>query len=175
MDEFRLESISESHAVATDLFVPFVIRRLGCSVTPTSALLDVELRDITTAGTEHRQLKLVWDASSIPLLPPGVPESTVTEWAALGVASVVLWHFAGARISAVSLAGERFDYWVQRGERRLGLEVSGTLDEDLAHRHRHKVNQWQANPYYVDGFVVAVGLVARGVIFSFHRFLEQES
>jgi len=108
-------------------------------------------------------------------LPPGVPETTVTEWAALGVACAVVWHYGGLRLSAVSLDGDRFDYWVDREGRRWGLEVSGTVVEDVEQRPRQKVRQLLDNPYGVDGYVVVVGFAVRRVIFSFHRIAEDNA
>jgi hypothetical protein len=104
-----------------------------------------------------------------------VPETTVTEWAALGVACAVVWHYGGLRLSAVSLDGDRFDYWVEREGRRWGLEISGTVDEDVEQRHRQKVRQLRDNPYGVDGYVVVVGFAGRRVIFSLHRFAEDKA
>ena len=172
MDEFRLETIAQLHAVSTDLFIPFVIHRLGGSSNQTEATLTVELRGVGDFGDALRQLRLNWDAASAPELPPGVPDATVTEWAALGIACTVLWYYGGLRLSAVSLRGDRFDYWVQREGPRLGLEVSGTIDESVEERHRQKVRQLRDNPYGVDGYVVVVGFAPLRMIFSFHRFAE---
>jgi hypothetical protein len=173
MDSFQLETIGQLHAVSTDLFVPFVIRRLAQPGGPLEAILDVTLEGIVGPGSERRSLQLLWSPQSVPGLPPPVPATTVTEWAALGIACVVLWRYAGARLSEVTLFGDRFDYWVNRGDERLGLEVSGTVDEDVRARHRDKVRQWRANPYQADGFVVVVGFNARQAIFSYHRFAEE--
>jgi hypothetical protein len=52
------------------------------------------------------------------------------------------------------------------------LEGSGTVEEDVEQRHRRKVRQLRANPYGVAGYGVVVGFQARRVIFSFHRFGE---
>ncbi len=41
------------------------------------------------------------------------------------------------------------------------LEVSGTVSEDLAARHRLKARQLLDNPFGVDGYVVAVDFAAR--------------
>jgi hypothetical protein len=78
--------------------------------------------------------------------------------------------FAGIRVRQVTGDGDAFDYWVDDGEREYGLEVSGTIDEDLEARHRAKVRQLRQNPYGVDGYVVTVGFRARRVILSFHHF-----
>ena len=126
-EEFRLEAIAELHAVSAGPFVPFVIERLSETGARTEAVLHVDLRGVPGWEDGRRHMRLLWDDARAWALPPGVPDSTVTERAALGVACAVIWHFAGLRLSAVSLRGDRFDYWVQREDSRLGLEVSGTL------------------------------------------------
>ena len=68
---------------------------------------------------------------------------------------------------------EKFDYWVDDGEREYGLEVSGTTTDDIETRHRAKVRQLRENPYGVDGYVVVVGFTTRKIIFSFNRFEEE--
>jgi hypothetical protein len=90
------------------------------SVAPAEVDLRVELRDIGAVGSATRHMRLRWDAARALALPPGVAETTITEWAALGVACAVIWHYGGLRLSAVSLDGDRFDYWVDREGRRWG-------------------------------------------------------
>jgi hypothetical protein len=65
------------------------------------------------------------------------------------------------------------DYWVTDGQRDYGLEVSGTIEEDIEGRHREKVRQLLANPYRADGYAVAVRFAVPEILFSFHRFGEQ--
>lgn len=174
-DEFPLEAMAELHAVSVGLFVPFVIHRLARVGAPIEADLRVSLRAIADSEQAERQLRLKWQAESVFVLPPGVPETTVTEWAALGIVCAVVWHYGRLRLSAVSLDGDRFDYWVEREGGRWGLEVSGTVEDDVEQRHRQKVGQLRDNPYGVDGYVVVVGFAARRVIFSFHRFAEDNA
>jgi hypothetical protein len=169
MDVFQLDQIAELHAVATDLFVPFVIYRFGLPLASQEAVLDVELRGILNRPDGRHQLRLHWSESSVPTLPAGVSDSTVTEWAALGVASAVIWQYAGLRLSSVTMRGDRFDYWVRHDDERFGLEVSGTMTDELNDRHREKVAQLQANPFAVAGFVVVTAFPSRRVIFSFHQ------
>jgi hypothetical protein len=169
MDEFPLEQIGQLHAVATDLFVPFVVYRCGTAADPRGVTLEVELRGVPDRPDGRRQFRLSWQEASAPLLPAAVPDWTVTEWAALGVASAVIWQYAGARLSAVTMRGDRFDYWVRRGDERYGLEVSGTTADELADRHREKVAQLRENPFAAAGFVVVAGFASRRVIFSFHH------
>ncbi len=173
VDSFRLETIGELHAIATRLFVPFSVARLQQSPEDVETALTIELRDIQRGVTEERTLRLYWDMESIPQLPPAIQENPLTEWAALGVACAVVWHYAGLRLHAVAAEGDRVDYWVMQGDQEFGLEISGTMAADLEARHRQKVRQLRENPYGSDGYVVVVGFTTRRVIFSFNRFDEE--
>lgn len=167
MDEFPLEEISELHAVSTEWFVPFVIYRLGASG-QTEARFQVELRQVDGIRAESRLLRIHWREESIPSLPAPVSDETVTEWAALGIASIVVWKYAGAQLSSVTIRGDRFDYWILRNGERIGLEVSGTTADRLSDRHREKVAQLTDNPFATAGLVVVVGFASRRVILSYH-------
>jgi hypothetical protein len=172
IDEFALQTIGQLHAVATDVFIPFVVHRLASPRRETEMLLDVELRDIGNVPNLKRRLLLKWDGVAIPPLPPGVGERTVTEWAALGIACAVVWEYAGARLSSVSRTGDRFDYWVSRDDQTGCLEVSGTQHQDLDARHRAKVRQLLDNPHGTGGYVVVVSFGERRVILSYHGAAE---
>jgi hypothetical protein len=173
VDSFRLETIGELHALATHLFVPFAVARLQENPKTTETVLTIELRDIEGETTEERQLRVTWDPPSVPQLPLGIQDNPLTEWAALGVACVVIWHFAGMRLHAVAAEGDRFDFWGLQGTQEVALEISGTTTANLEDRHREKVQQLRDNPYGSDGYVVVVGFATRRVIFSFHRFDEE--
>jgi hypothetical protein len=108
-----------------------------------------------------------------PLPDQGVGEQTVTEWAALGVACILVSLYAGLRMQAVTGQGDRFDYWVDDDQAEYGLEVSGTLTLEVEARHAAKIRQWRLNPHGVDGWVATVGFATRQAILSFHRFEEQ--
>ena len=174
-EEFQLEAIAQGHSIAATLFVPFVRARLTRDDSPTEAMLTVRLRDIDVTGEQQRNLRLRWLPSAAPAQPLGVAETTITEWAALGLACVVATAYGRMQIRAVTAQGDRFDYWLSRGGLDYGLEVSGTLTEEVEARHRAKVRQLRANPYGVDGFVLVAGFATREVIFSFHRFPETNS
>src|SRR5256885_515339 len=85
-------------------------------------VLTYNLRDFGSVGDRQEQLRLFWAASSALAQPLGVQERTVTEWAALGLACVVLARYTPLRVSQVAADGDRFDYWVSDGEREYGLE-----------------------------------------------------
>jgi hypothetical protein len=169
VDSFRLETIGELHAVSTSPFVPFVVARLQSTPDDTEAILTVELRDVRETAGEHT-IRFHWDRESIPRLPLAIQDNPLTEWAALGVACVVLWHFAGIRLHAVAAEGDRVDYWCLDGTQEFVLEVSGTTTDNLEARHREKVRQLLDNPHGADGYVIVVGFATRRVLFSFHRF-----
>jgi hypothetical protein len=62
---------------------------------------------------------------------------------------------------------------VTDGRRDYGLEISGTIEEDIEGRHRDKVRQLLANPYRIDGYALTARFAVPEVLFSFHRFEEQ--
>jgi hypothetical protein len=170
-DEYQLEDLAAEHAIGAGLFVPFVIQRLRTG-DQTEALLSISLRNIGNHEQREGSLTIRWLPSSAPAQPLGVSENTVTEWAALGIACIVASLYAELRIQAVTAQGDRFDYWVSDGRADYGLEISGTLTEEVESRHASKIRQCQANPYGVDGYVLTAGFSTRRVIFSFHRFQE---
>ena len=131
------------------------------------------MRNIGGQSEEERTLRLFWSAESVAKQPLAVQDHIITEWAALAMACVVLAKYTPLRLRAVALQGDRFDYWVTDGHRDYGLEISGTLEEDIEGRHRDKVRQLLANPYRVDGYAVTVRFAVPEVLFSFHRFGEQ--
>ncbi len=97
----------------------------------------------------------------------------VTEWAACGIACIVVPFYTGLQVLSVAAEGDRFDYWIGDADQEFGLEVNGTMAEsqnDLEARHRSKVQQLQENPYGVSGYVAVAGFAARQVIFSFSPF-----
>jgi hypothetical protein len=174
-DEYQLEDLASKHAISAGQFIPFAIHRLRGVAAQSEAELAVYLRDIGDKGEKQRVLRVKWNASTVAEQPLGVSEHTVTEWAALGVASMVVSVYAALDIQAVTAQGDRFDYWVSDGRKDFGLEVSGTLTTDVEGRHASKVRQWRENPYGVDGFVITAGFATRQVILSFHRFREKRS
>ena len=169
MESFRLETLGELHPVAVHLFVPFAVARLQQQSGATEAVLAVELRGIPDQPSEERPLRLWWQPASAVTLPLAVQDAPLTEWAALGVACTVIWHCGGLRLHAVAGVGDSFDYWVLQEDREFGLEISGTMADDLEARHREKTRQLLANPFGVDGYVFVVDLATRRAIFSFHR------
>jgi hypothetical protein len=172
-DTYRLEAIDWTHQVGAALFVPCMIRRLGRETGATETTLTVELRNIGDGSQKQRTLHLLWSPDSMPTSSLGVPERVITEWAACGVACVVVALYAGLTIRAVAANGDRFDYWVDDGAYEYGLEVSGTMGAALDTRHRAKVRQLCDNPYGVDGYVVVVSFTTHHVIMSCNRYQEQ--
>jgi hypothetical protein len=172
-ETYRLENIDQIHAIGAALFVPFTIVRLCGETSAIDTTLTVELRNFGDFSPPQRTLHLSWSSASIPTQPLGVPDRVITEWAACGIACVVMTLYTGLTVRAVAAEGDRFDYWVDDGQYDYGLEVSGTLGADLDTRHRAKVRQLCDNPYGVDGYVVVVSFASRRVVLSFHRCQEE--
>jgi hypothetical protein len=173
LDEYRLEAIVQHHPIAVDMFVTFALARLQRDPLTLEAVVRVRLRDIGEHQQDERMLRLFWSAESASTRPLAVQEHIITEWAALAIACVVLAKYTTLRLRAVAVQGDRFDYWMTDGQHDYGLEVSGTLEEDIEGRHREKVRQLLANPYRTDGYALAVRFAIPEVLFSFHRFGEQ--
>jgi hypothetical protein len=173
-DEYQLENIALNHLIGVSIFIPFVIAQLAENAQQTEALLTIRLRNITDqTETEHR-LRLTWSLDNLAARSLGVSERVITEWAACGVACVVLARYTSLRLCAVTGDGDRFDYWVREGDEEYGLEVSGTIADDLETRRRLKARQLRANPYGVDGYVIVVSFGTQEAVCSFHRFEEEE-
>jgi hypothetical protein len=173
-ETYYLEDINLHHGIAAGLFVPFAIARLRRDVDVSlSSVLTVRIRGLTDEGEVQKRLRLSWSGESIPTQPLGVQQNTITEWAALAVACAVVFRYGGLQIRSVAAQGDRFDYWVTDGKSDYGLEVSGTMTEEVETRHQEKVSQLRDNPYQTDGYVVVVGFATRTVIFSFNRFAEK--
>lgn len=132
----------------------------------------VELRGLPERDNQVRTIRVIWSGDSIPTAPPALPDRMITEWAACGVACVLVPVYAHLRILGVAAYGDRFDYWLSDGQNDYGLEISGTVAGELEPRHRVKVNQLLANPYGIDGYVAVVAFASRTAVFSFHRFEE---
>jgi hypothetical protein len=174
IDTFTLEDIVMLNAIDTRLFLPFVIYRLHPLVVEGEANLDLTLLNVLEIPVVTRQLQLVWQPESEELLVPPVQEHVITEWAACGIACIVVPLYTDFQVLQVTQSGDGFDYWVGNETQELGLEVSGTLDEDVRQRHRAKVQQFRRNPLKVAGYVSVTGFRAGNSIFSFHRSVDQK-
>lgn len=173
-ETYQLEEIDQRHRVGAALFVPFTIERLRGDSEAAETTLTVELRNIGNSSRTQQTLHLSWSPESMPTQSLGVQERVVTEWAACGIACVVVDLYAGLTVREVAADGDRFDYWVDDGQYEYGLEVSGTMGEELEARHRAKVRQLCDNPYGVDGYVVVVSFATRRVILSYNRCQESD-
>ena len=175
VEECWVEEVAGRQRIGAAVFTPFVIARLGEGTGAAEATLAVTLRGLSQGLETQTRLRLRWEPESAATQPLGVQGKVITEWAACGIACMMVALYTGCLVSSVADEGDRFDYWVSDGEQGFGLEVSGTVSEertDLEARHRAKVRQLRENPYGVDGFVVVAGLTTREVILSRHRFEE---
>lgn len=165
----RLEEALRLHAIDASIFAPFVIARLRAAPEETIAELLVRMQEVS--GHEERAVRvsLQWDAQSAFQQPVAVQERVLTEWAALGIACVLLPTLLGVRIVSVAVEGERFDYRVSDGVTEWGLEISGTMTEDegeLRERLRLKIRQLHDNPYGIMGYVVVAAFVRREALIA---------
>ncbi len=171
-DEFRLEDIIPRHHIGAEMFIPFTVLRLRGHSDICEAVWTISARDLGNASEQCRMLRVTWSPESVPIRPPGVSDHVVTEWAALGMACILVARYTPYHIFETAQIHDCFDFWLTDGHRKCGLEVSGTLSGALEVRHRAKIEQWRPNPHRVDGLVVVAGFDARQAILSFHRFPE---
>lgn len=172
-----LEDSLSLHEIGAQMFVPFVIDRLGGGTNRVSAELVVITMDQETQ-TQQSRVTLTWSAQSTATRPLPVQERVITEWGALGVACAVIPVLLGMHVLSVAVEGQRFDYRIGNEAGEHGLEVSGTLSEsanDLRERHHQKIRQLRENPEHLSGFVVVVGFTRREVLISFHRPPEEKT
>lgn len=165
----RLEETLRLHAIDASIFAPFVIARLRSHPDETHQEIIVHLQEMNSPEERSINVRLHWEASSAFTLPIAGQERVLTEWAALGVACVLLPALCGVRIVSVAAEGERFDYRVSDGITEWGLEISGTMTEEsgeLRERLRLKIRQLNDNPYGMMGYVVVVGFVRREALIA---------
>jgi hypothetical protein len=170
--ESWLEEMLRRHLVTASVFAPFVVARLSEEGHGHEALLTVRLRGLENRDEAVQMLCLRWSPETAVVQLPPVQDNTVTEWAALGVALAVLPHFTGMTVRRPATPGNSFDYWISDGRWQYGLEVSGTMAAGVEGRHREKVEQLRANPYGMDGCVIAVSFAMRVVILSINLYAE---
>src|SRR5437879_2465611 len=84
-----------SHAVDASVFLPFVVARLSAEPEANSAELWVRVKEESSANEKSVRVRLTWEASRISPLPAAIQEHVITEWAALGVACVLLPALTG--------------------------------------------------------------------------------
>jgi hypothetical protein len=175
IDEYTLEDIAHAHKINAGVYIPFVIARLTKSIQQREALLNVTLRNVADAHEAQRVMRLRWSTASIPALPLAISERTQTEWATCGVACAVLTRYTSLYINRMASDGDRFDFWVREGKTAYGLEVSGTVVDELGYRARLKARQLRSNPYGVAGYVIVTNFATQEVICAFHQFEEDEA
>lgn len=135
--------------------------------------LSISLYESMSETPKVHELALFWDPSSDTLTNPPIQEHTLTEWAACGIALALVPLYTTYRVLEVAQMGERFDYWLGHDVRSVGLEISGTMEGDLATRTDVKRRQIQSNPYNSAGYICVVGFEKQEVRLSYyHKELE---
>lgn len=168
-DTFALEEIITANAIDARWFLPFMIHRLQPVAFDRSVVFNVTLLNVLHEPFVQRQLQLTWTKASEKLHIPPVQAHVITEWAACGIACVVIPFYTGLQVLQVTQVGDRFDYWVGNEAQEFGLEISGLLVGDLEQRHRAKIRQLIENPHRVAGYVSVTSFQARRSILSFNQ------
>ncbi|MGC4045244.1 MAG: hypothetical protein QM758_15740 [Armatimonas sp.] len=120
---------------------------------------------------------LRWDSQTTCPYPWGVPEQTITELAACGLALILCALFLESDDTRIVTQGDSFDYWLHDRFGWYGLEVSGTLASEparLRSRALEKKRQLLRNTQGLSGYVVAVGFSIQRILFSAHNFGDDE-
>ncbi|GDX41386.1 hypothetical protein LBMAG21_16780 [Armatimonadota bacterium] len=167
----ELETALGLHAIDASVFAPFAIQRLKAGGNADNAELLVILGSDKAQEERFLRVRIRWNPDSAFRLLVAVQGRVVTEWAALGVACALIPEILGMRVLSVALDGERYDYRIGNEEGECGLEVSGTLTEDigeLQERHRLKARQLGENPFGAGGYVIVVGFARREALITSH-------
>jgi hypothetical protein len=171
LDKVVLEEITARNVIDARWFLPFLVHRLQSDKERT-AVLAITLYDVLEASTSKSQLELTWGIKTETILP--IQEHTITEWAAYGIACVLIPLYTAFKVKQVTQLGEGFDYWIGNDEQEFGLEISGTLAEDIVQRHRNKIWQFKKNPLQISGYVNVTGFQEKHSILSFHQIDQYE-
>lgn len=151
------------------LFLPFTIYRLRPYAVNQQVTLNISLYESDTANPDTHDLELFWDSGSDKLATPPVQPNIITEWAACGIALALVPLYTPYQVLEVAQIGERFDYWLGHNVRNVGLEISGTIEGNLASRTLSKQRQLKRNPYKSAGYVCVVGFEKQQVRLSFYQ------
>lgn len=168
-DTIAVEEIITANAIDTSWFLPFVIHRLQPFAVNRVVTIDVVLQDIWDEPLMLHPLRLTWHSESEGFVTPPVQDHSITEWAACGLGCVFLPLYTEWGVLQVTQSGDSFDYWVGNDEFEFGMEMSGTLGEDLERRHRRKVQQLRQSRHNVAGYVSVISFQLNRSIFSFHE------
>ncbi len=169
MPLLQMEEALRLHAIDASVFAPFVIARVRTAPEDTEAILQVRMKEESISEERSFPVRLLWDPGSAFTQPAAVQERVLTEWAALGLACVLLPQLLGLQIVSVAVEGESIDYRVSEGVAKWGLEISGTMTEneaELRERMRLKIRQLHDNPYGILGYVVVAAFVRREALIS---------
>ncbi len=91
------------------------------------------------------------------------------------MACIVIPLYTRKKVLRVAQVGDSFDYWVGDEEAELALEVSGTLEGNLAHLQTEKQRQLRRNPYGVDGFISLTRFTSGESLLAFYPYMEAET
>ncbi len=165
----RIEMLLAQSAIDASLFLPFTIFRLRPYSVDQQVTLAISLFSSDHEDPITHDLRLTWDKSSDTVSLPPVQAYTITEWAACGIALALVPIYTPYRVLEVAQIGDRFDYWLGYNVRDVGLEISGTIEGDIASRTQIKRQQLRRNPYKSAGYVCVVGFEERQVRLSFFQ------
>lgn len=169
VDPVNLVEAIAQNDIDTRWFIPFVLYRLQASRLENQQVdLELSLINIGDTANESRLLRLTWLETDATLGIPLVQDRVITEWAACGIACILIPRYTDYRVTQVTQVGDGFDYWVGDDVQDFALEVSGTLKGNIRQRHRTKVKQLIESRGQWDGFVSVTSFQDRQTVLSFH-------
>lgn len=122
MDEYLLDNIVSDNDIRADIFLPFTIMRLQQTMAiEKKTILSVQLLNVGKIAESHRELYLSWSTSDKIKASLPIQEHVITEWAAVGIACVLVPMYTNLRILQVTQAGDGFDYWIGDDEHEYAL------------------------------------------------------
>jgi len=147
-----------------------VVRLSGRDPAASAAALTVELENVE-GRNETRELDVSWALTPMEAHAQmrGLPAKVVTEIAGYGVAAVLMAQYTRFRIVLPARYGDRFDFWLERGDEQGGLEVGAAASGSLEGLYTEKRNQLVDNPHGLAGFVVVTIFDRKRARLSFHQ------
>ncbi len=107
-----IEEAMAQNVIETRWFLPFTIHRLQPVAINRIVTFELVLQNVLDEPLTIQPLRLTWSLTSENIRVPPVQEHIITEWAACGIACVIVPLVTKFQILQVTQSGDSFDYWV---------------------------------------------------------------
>lgn len=159
---------------AKDWRSPLVIRLLGRNkYRDGSRSIQDSFRGPDHDQPTEQMLELTWKGlrADVDQCVRTYQEPVITEFAALGLACILVTIRTKLTITEVTRRGDRADYWL--GNREYLLEVSGQQQGDIDSLHIKKSQQLRTNPYGRDGYACVANFSSNRAFLWFYGAAEE--